>query len=42
MKLYTVGDGTVRMLAQEYSQAAAAEAMAKEAESQEQLKHYVH
>ena len=39
MKLYTVGDGTVRTLAQEYSQAAAAAAMA---ESQEELKNYVH
>lgn len=39
MKLYTVGDGTVRRLAQEYSQAAAAAAVAKEAE---EMKNYVH
>lgn len=47
MKLYTVGDGTVRTLAQEYSQSAAAAAAAEAAtrndnERRSFMEHYVH
>ena len=46
MKLYTVGDGTVRTLAKEYSQTAAAQAAAaaakEEKEQQAAMENYVH
>lgn len=42
LKLYTVGDASVRSLAQQYSQAAAAAEAAKCEESNQLLEHYVH
>jgi hypothetical protein len=42
MKLYTVGDGTVRTLAKEYSQAAAAAAAKEENDRQSMMENYVH
>ena len=42
MKLYTVGDGTVRTLAKEYSQASATAAAKEEQEQQALMENYVH